>query len=444
MLQPQNAAGPQLFVAGHTVLGPDGLRPDAILLRHRGHALAGLRYVVFRLAFVALLLHEVRLPRYDVVESKQVVELHELAHFQAGAAGQAFLGFAGQRHQGPQPIHAHVVSVLRINFGLVEELAGSGGFLLRRYGRLLNSVGDGHQQRVHAAGRNGRRQQPAVVAGRFGGVGLQRLRDTEQREAGRRRKFLQRKQRLRIMTYGGLVGQLVGQQSQHVGVGLLGNLHFRGVEIGGQRVGLHAARAQVIAQQSIQPVVQRVVVALEVLGRRLGRNHDVLALIHHVVHHHAKIGGGFAFKLPVAHGVVDALCIALHAAFLDDQEAEVQRQGFFLKHPLDEGKIGVGQVHAGLKRGRMAAQGVYFLLHHPAATFGEAQVQAGEIESGRNGYALSRRQQRQPAKQHEYNSFHDRQQAQLWLRDLCSPDSDAYKVGEKNVGNDTDSCVMLH
>ena len=108
----------------------------------------------------------------------------------------------------------------------------------------------------------------------------------------------------------------------------------------------------------------------------------MLPLIHFLIHYQAQAGGRFLLELPVAHGCVVAAGIANEGAFLQGQVAKIERHAFLLQHAVDDGKRGIGHIHAGLKRGLMAAQAVGFLLYQALGFFGEDEVQAGHVESG--------------------------------------------------------------
>ena len=198
--------------------------------------------------------------------------------------------------------------------------------------------------------------------------------------AGSGRELLQAQRWVGIHPTVGLKSQLMGQKSQDVGRrGLRDGLSGR-VGVGGQRVGLHARQARVVAEQGIQPVAQPGVVAQQIAGRCAGAHHEMLALVHVVVNNQTQIGGRFALQLPIAHGLVHAFGVAQQGAFLQHEIAKIQRHAFFLQHPVDDGKGGIGEVDPRLKRGLVAAQAVYLLLHQTLGAFVQLQMQAERIE----------------------------------------------------------------
>ena len=381
MLEPQQAAGAQLVGAGEAVFGVDGLLAHAVLLGHVENPFAGLQHVVFHRAHVALGLQEVGPAGNGGIKTCELVVLQKIPQPLVGAAGQVGQGFAGQGHQSAQVVDAHFGRVGR-HGGQAQQLALALQALVGHQAGGLRDVAHRHNKGVGLVGGHGGGQQPVVVRGQRGRVHVQREGLVVERLPGHGRKLLEAQRRPGVLAAVGLEGQLVGQEHQHVGRGRFRHGHLGGVGVGGQRIGAHAGRAQVVAQQGVQPVVQHGVVALQVAGGGAGAGGQVLALVHGGVHGQAQAGGSFLLQLPVAHGLVDAAGIALQSAFLQGQVAEIERHAFFLQNAVDDGKRGIGQIDAGLKRGLVAAQAVGPLLHQPPGFVGEHEVQAGHVEGG--------------------------------------------------------------
>ncbi|GAA3970155.1 hypothetical protein GCM10022407_15050 [Hymenobacter antarcticus] len=72
--------------------------------------------------------------------------------------------------------------------------------------------------------------------------------------------------------------------------------------------------------------------------------------------------------------------IASQGAFLEHQIAKIERHAFFAQYPIDDGKGGIGQIYAGLKRGLVTAQTIGFLLHQLPGFLAQHEVQAGHVE----------------------------------------------------------------